>query len=113
MLTVHRLNFCNYESSRCPLLGEVGVVLQDPGMPEHILQRQPLLRALPQQPGDQVPRGARHVAREPQVDVDDPLVGVLVGLGLERRFPHQELVGEDPQSPMVHTLVVGVTLPSK
>ena len=81
-------------------------------MSEHLLQRQPLLRALPQQSGDQVPRGGRYVAREPQVDVDDPLVGVLVRLGLERRFSHQELVGEDPKSPVVHTLVVGVTLQS-
>ena len=82
-------------------------------MPEHLLQRQPLLRALPQQPGDQVPGGGRHVAREPQVDVDDPLVGVLVCLGLERRFSHQELVGEDPERPVVHALVVGVTLTGK
>ena len=71
-------------------------------MPEHLLQRQPLLRALPQQPGDQVPRGGRHVAREPQVDVDDPLVGVLVRLGLERRFSHQELVGENSQTPEIN-----------
>ena len=77
---------------------------------QHVLEVNPLVGVLPQQLDDEVPGGARDVGGEPQVDVDDPLVGVLVGLGLKRRFTHQELVGEDAQGPVVHPLVVGLAL---
>ena len=77
---------------------------------QHVLEIQPLVRVLPEQLDDEVPGGARHVRREPEVDVDDPLplplVGVLVGLRLKRRFADQELVGEDAEGPVVHPLVV-------
>ena len=37
-------------------------------------------------------------------------VGFIVGLSLERRFAHKELVGEDAQAPQVYLLVVHGTL---
>jgi len=77
---------------------------------QHVLEVHPLVGVLPEQLDDEVPGRAGDVGREPEVDVDDPLVGVLVGLGLEWRFADQELVGEDAECPVVHPLVVGLTL---
>ena len=77
---------------------------------QHVFEIHPLVRVLPEQLGDEVPGGARHVGREPEVDVDDPLVRVLVGFRLKRRFADQELVGEDAEGPVVDPLVVGLAL---
>ena len=79
-------------------------------MLENIRKRHPLLRILPQEVPDQVLGVGGDVRREVEPDVDDVPVGVLVGLRLEGRLATQELVGEDAQGPVVHSLAVRVTL---
>ena len=85
-------------------------MLCDPGVPENLLERHPLLRVLPQEPPDQGPGLDGDMRREVEPDVDDVPVGVLFGLCLEGGLADQELVGEDAERPVVHPLTVGVTL---
>ena len=78
-------------------------------MLENLFKRQSLIRILPEKPDDQVSGGAGDMGWEPEVDVDNASVGVLVSIGLEGGLANQELVCEDTQGPVVHPLAVGVS----
>ena len=79
-------------------------------MLEDLVKRHSLLWILPQKASDQVLGVGGDMAREGEPDVHDVPVGVLVGLRLEGRLATQELVGEDTQGPVVHSLAVRMTL---
>ena len=53
-------------------------MLCDPGVPENLMERHPLLRVLPQEPPDQGPGLDGDVRREVEPYVDDVPEGVLV-----------------------------------
>ena len=67
-------------------------MLCDPGVPENLMERHPLLRVLPQEPPDQGPGLDGDMRREVEPDVDDLPVGLLFGLCLEGGLADQELV---------------------
>ena len=79
-------------------------------MLEDLVKRHSLLRILPEKTSDQVLGVGGDVCREHESDVDDVPVGLLVGLRLEGWLAHQELIGQDTQGPVVHSLAVGMTL---
>ena len=79
-------------------------------MLEDLVKRHSLFWILPQKASDQVLGVGGDMAREGEPDVHDVPVGLLVGLRLEGRLATQELVGEDAQGPMVHSLAVRITL---
>ena len=79
-------------------------------MLEDLVKRHSLLWILPQKSSDQVLGVGGDMAREGEPDVHDVPVGLLVGLRLEGRLATQELVCEDTQGPVVHSLAVRVTL---
>ena len=65
-------------------------------------QGQPLARHFPQKPRDQVFGLRAHVAGEHDGHLGDPLVSLVIGLGLEWRLPHKELVRQHPQTPQIN-----------
>lgn len=39
-----------------------------------------------------------------------PAVGLLVSFGFKRRFPNEELITKDPETPQVHLFIMGFSL---
>ena len=79
-------------------------------MLEDLVKRHSLIWILLQKASDQVLGVGGDMTREVEPNVHDVPVGLLVGLRLEGWLAHQELIGEDAQGPVVHSLAVRMTL---
>ena len=71
-------------------------------MLQYILQLQSLTGTLSQQSRDQILGLCTQVRGILDINSRDSLVSLVVGVGLEWRFPHEELVGENSETPEIN-----------
>jgi len=73
---------------------------------QYILQLQSLTGTLSQQSRDQILGLCTQVRGILDINSRDSLVSLVVGVGLEWRFPHEELVGENSETPEINLVIM-------